>query len=76
MQPGDIAMVVYLTITAVVAVAWSIYRERPNGSYLIPEEGVFMSAVFIGMLWPFEIVGILFIIALLFWHRETKWQKP
>ena len=73
MQIGDIATLVYLAVAVVVGIGWIIFRERPNGSYP-PEEGIVMSAIVIGSAWPLELVGIILIIALLFWRRETKWQ--
>ena len=72
---GDIAFLVYLAIAIAVGCGWLIFRDRPNGRYLIPEEGVGMSAAFIGLVWPIELIGMIVIVAMLFWHRETKWQK-
>ena len=65
---------IYLIGVPVAAILYWIFRERPNGNYP-PEEGVVMSGVFVGAVWPLIALGLIALFIYLGWWRIFR-TKP
>jgi hypothetical protein len=71
----DIVLCVYFAVAIVVGIGWLIFREKPSGSYMIPEEGIGFNAMFVGLMWPFGLVGIAALIIWAIASGESRWSR-